>query len=138
MEDCLSGFFSAEDARSARENYQETQKRLAFEEASRINEFEEILSDIRLAADRGETNLEFMPHSEQFYLQKLETDGVISEADADFSDNEVKAYFALRMLGYTVNIIRAKQAVGNSAVILPGMNPMQGGISIARCRILWG
>lgn len=130
--------FSAEDARSARENYQETQKRLVFEEASRTDEFEEILSDIRLAADRGETNLEFMPHSEQFYLQKLETDGVISEADADFSDNEVKAYFALRMLGYTVNIIRAKQAVGNSAVILPGMNPMQGGISIARCRILWG
>ncbi len=138
MEEYLSGFFSAEDARAARENYQGTQKRLAFEEASKLDEFEEILSDIRLAADRGETSLEFMPHSEQFYLQKLETDNFISETDADFSDNEVKVYYALRQLGYTVNIVRAKQAVGNSAVILPGMNPMQGGLSIARCRILWG
>lgn len=133
-----SKYFTAERARAAREFYEEERKQLEFKEAAELEPFNDILEEIKLAANAGKTSIEFLPHSEQFYLQKLQNDGQITSEDADFSDDEVRAYFALRQLGYTVNVITAKQATGNSGVVLPGMNPMQGGLNIAHCKILWG
>lgn len=137
-EDYLNGYYSADDAREARLQYDKTMKENAFKAAANTEAFQDILEEIKQAAVQGKTSLEFLPHSEAFYLQTLQNEGIIRETDADFSEEEVNAYHALRQLGYTVNIVRAKDAVGNSSVVLPGMNPMQGGMQIARCRVLWG
>ncbi len=137
-EDYLEGYYSADKAREARLQHDKAVKENAFKIAAGTEAFQDILEEIKQAACNGKTSLEFLPHSESFYLQKLQNEGLISETDADFTEEESTAYRALRQLGYTVNIISAKDAVGNSSVVLPGMNPMQGGMQIARCRILWG
>lgn len=131
-------YLSAERARGIRKQYEEKKKEEAFEAAASTEAFTDILENIENAASAGKTCIEFMPHSEAFYVQKLNQDGCLLEEYADFSEEEIAAYYALRQLGYTVNIIKAKEAVGNASVILPGMNPMQGGMQIARCRIVWG
>lgn len=133
-------FFSAENAREAREKYTRDKAQAAFDEASELEEFKDFLEDIKAAAMRGKTKLEpFLPRSEAFYLQCLKNNAALTPDVVDFSENDYKAFKALRQLGYVVNILPYKDAVGNNAVFLEGMNPTREvGLQISQANIVWG
>lgn len=133
-------FFSVENAREAREKYVKDMAQAAFDEASELEEFKDLLDDIKTAATQGKSKLNsFLPRSEAFYLQCLKNDTKLTPDIIDFSENDYKAFKALRQLGYVVNVLSYKDAVGNNAVFLEGMNPAREvGLQISQANIIWG
>ena len=133
-------FFSVENAREARKKYVKDKAQAAFDEASELEEFKDLLEDIKIAATQGKSKLNsFLPRSEAFYLQCLKNNTELTSDIVDFSENDRKAFEALRQLGYVVNIVSYKDAVGHNAVFLEGMNPAREvGLQISQANIVWG
>ena len=132
-------YYNAEQARADRKAFTERKKKEAFKAIAETETFQDKLEEIKNAAMNGETHLQFLPHSVQYY-QKLYEEGKDIPLDArEFDKETIDTINALSTLGFSTSYIEASNP-NNHGIFLQGMNPMNGdrGLQVAQANILWG